>query len=469
MLPVVIFYVTAWQTHGWDDEFHVIKYIEKSETFAEMIQYAIAFDVHPFGLYIIDAFLFKLFHNWSAVRVIGALFVALSLWICWFMTRKKNSIIDDFLYYVLLCLNPSILLWCTGLRWYTWTIPFICFFCIFMQYIKENFSWNGKIKFWSVYFILCVLMYHMSYFTAIVILFSFFFICWERRNYFNSELKIIIPFGLIAVILVSYQTYWLLTVQYTIGRTLTVFRPFISFVMYLGQYLLSGAALVPVSVFGIFSIVGNAVLLFSAFLNFRTIIKDSSTKVYILSAMVNVLMKLAMAARYYVILTPLQAGVMRDSFSLLKNKRLKAVVLIAYIISTAGGIYAVMLHKNTIKASWNTPYAEIINQISSIDESKKIPVATINPVLDWWLNKEDFNVISLLYREDNLESFERPIFVVRTYIGSFSPERYQKINNFIENHNVKQNFKVGYDDYAWFKRKFDSDYPDYYAEIFLIE
>ena len=468
LLPIAIFCITAWQTHGWDDEFAAIRYVEQNSSFTDLVNFTNNNDPHPMGMYILDSFFYKIFNNWSIVRVVGALLTALSLWIFWVKTRKDDDFTADFLYYILICLNPSVLLWCSGLRWYTWILPFVCFLGLLMNKSSENFSRTGTIKFWCIYFILSVLMFYISYFAVIIISISFILICYERRKFLISELKLIVPLGLLSIILISYQAYCLLTVQFFIGKDLMT-QSIIKYIAYAGQYFLSGAALTPVSVFGIVSAAAGVILFISFLINLRTISKNFYAKFWILSVVMNIFLKMAMFARYYVLLTPQHSAVIRDSFSLIKNKKLKVFVLIACCISTAGGIYAVMAHRNTIKASWNTPYAEIINRISSINETKNIPVATSNTVLEWYLKKDGFNIINFLYDNNSFDVFSRPMIIVKTFRGTLSTERYQELNNFIENHSVKAKFEIGYDDYAWFKRKFDSDYPDYYAEIFLIE
>ena len=107
-------------------------------------------DVHPVGMYVIALFFFKIFNNWSAVRVAGALFVAYSLWIFWFKTRKDKDFVADLLYYVLVCLNPSILLWCSGLRWYTWVLAFSCFLGILMNKSGEKFLRSETLKYYRL-------------------------------------------------------------------------------------------------------------------------------------------------------------------------------------------------------------------------------------------------------------------------------------------------------------------------------
>lgn len=469
ILPIVIFSLTAYRTYGWDDEYFSINSIERQNySFSGVINYINHNDLHPVGMYVVALFLFKIFRSWSIVRVFAALLVASALWIYWFVNREEKDDGANFLTYLLLCLNPSILLWCSGLRWYTWILFFVCFLGILMNKSSENFSRNGTIKFWGLTFLLYVLMFHVSYFAAIIILASFICICYERRASLQQESKIFVSLGLTSIILISWQAYYLLTVHYPTGKGLLTSSIFF-YVINAGQYFLTGSALVPVSIFGIFSTIAG-VILFAAFvLNFRRVIKSCSSKVFIISCLMNILMKVAVAARYYTILAPLYADFMKESFLSLKNKKLRAFILAAYFISNVGGIYAVMTHSNTLKASWNTPYAEIINHVSGLDESKEILVATSNTVLEWWLKKDGFDTMNFFYDNKSLESLPRPVIVVKTFKGSLSDQRYQELNDFIKAHEIKAKFEVGRDDYAWFKRKLNKDYPDIYAEIFLIE
>ena len=281
ILPVAIFAFTAWNTHGWDDEFFSIKWLELDEPFLTLINRINHNDTQPIGMYVFDLFFYKIFNNWSAVRLSGAIIVAFSLWLYWFLTHKKESYANKFLSYILLCLNPSLLLWCTGLRWYTWLMPLICFLGILINKSKENFSENGKIKFWACYFFVSILMFHIVYYSAVLILASFLCICYERRKFLISELKIILSFGILSLILISYQAYFFFTVHYPNGSNVlnsSIFQCF----LYAGQYFLSGAALIPVSFFGILSITAGIILFFVFIINSIKIIKSCSYKFFIL-------------------------------------------------------------------------------------------------------------------------------------------------------------------------------------------
>ena len=96
-------------------------------------------------------------------------------------------------------------------------------------------------------------------------------------------------------------------------------------------------------------------------------------------------------------------------------------------------------------------------------------VASSNTVLLWHLEKQDFETVNFFDESVDMKNLERPVIIVKTYQGSLSDERYAELNDFIERHEIKIKFNVGKDSFAWFKRKFDSGYPDYYAEILLIE
>lgn len=448
-------------SYGWDDEFFNLEHLEQCESLLQVITHFNNIDLHPVGQYVMNYLLYAVLGSWQSVRAAGALIVALSLWLYWYFTRRQK------LSYILLCLNPSMLLWCTGLRWYTYIIPLACGLGLVMHKSSDNISGTKRITFWVCYFVLCVLMFHVAYCSIIMILASFFCILYTRREHLRSEAKIILTLTVISSLLISYQAYAFLTVHYPTGRgkLVSMLMPFIS----AGQNYLCGSAVVPVSLSGILFISAGMVIFIAYIMNIRSVMKECTSKYFVLSYLANIILKTGVGARYYTVINPQQADFMNEAYSCIRNRRIRISVLCLYFAGSILGLFSVITHTDTAKASWNTPYESIIAYITNADPQKELLTITSNPVLCWHMKELGYNAIDLNKHE--LPKDEGMIFAVKTFRGTLNPKRNDEYVSFIETHEAKEHKFFGYDKYAGFKRRIDKaypDYPDYYAEVFMI-
>lgn len=461
---LAVFATTAWQSFGWDDEIFNMKTIEEGRSITELIKYINSFDVHPVGQYVICAVLYGILGSWNFVRVFGAVIVSLSLWLYWKMTAKTRPDSDALFSYIFLCLNPSILLWCTSVRWYTWIIPPVCFLGVLLHQAGDSFTKRGRLAFWSCYYAVSVILFHIAYCSIIIVLVSFACLLWERRKFLRDEIRIVCGLGALSVILVSYQAYAFLTVHLPVGSSKLV--SMIGCLIAAGQNFLCGSALVPVSPAGILLLLGGLAI-FSAFaFNMRKIFRRCPDKFVFLSYVVNILLKCAPMARYYTCFHPQAGDFMADSYSFIRNKAAKFSVLSLYLVGSIWGIVNVMTHNDTSKAGWDTPYKAIFRRIDEIDPEHKALVVTSNPTIAYHMKKSGRRAVDI--HEHEIPAFSGAMIAVKTYAGSLDRRKYNEYVRRIENTATTPGEKLGYDKYAWFKKKMASDYPDYYAEIFTI-
>ena len=460
-VPLVLFAFTAWNSYGWDDEFFNLEHLELCESLSQVITHFNSIDLHPVGQYVMNYILYGIFGSWQSVRTAGALIVAMSLWLYWYFTRKQK------LSYILLCLNPSMLLWCTGLRWYTYIMPLACGLGLVMHKSSDNFSNTKRISFWACYFALCILMFHVAYCSIIMILVSFFCILYTRREYLRYEAKIILSLSVISSLLISYQAYALITVHYPNGKSklASMIKPFIS----AGQNFLCGSAVVPVSLSGILFIIAGIIIFTVYIINIKSVMKECTGKYFVLSYLANIILKTGVGARYYTVFNPQQADFMNETYSCIKNKAVRIAALSLYLAGSISGIFSVITHTDTAKASWNTPYKSIIAYITNADPQKESLTITSNPVLCWHMKELGYNAIDI--NKQALPKYDGVIFAVKTFRGTLNPKRNEEYISYIENHRASEHKLFGYDKYAGFKRRVDRaypDYPDYYAEVFMI-
>ena len=459
-IMLVFFALTAWQSLGWDDEIFNMNVIEEGRSITELIKYINSGDVHPAGQYVICAVLYGILGSWKYVRLFGAILVSLSLWLYWKMTAKSRPDSDALFSYIFLCLNPSILLWCTSVRWYTWIIPPMCFLGVMLHRAGDSFTKRGQLIYWSCYYAVSVILFHIAYCSIIIILVSFTCLLWERRKFLRDEIRIIFGLGTLSAILVSYQAYAFLTVHLPAGSV--KLKSMLGCLVAAGQNFLCGSALVPVSPAGILLILGGLAI-FSAFMfNVREIFRKCPEKFVFISYVVNILLKCAPMARYYTCLHPQAGDFMADSYSFIRNKTAKISVLALYLVGSIWGIVNVMTHNDTAKAGWDTPYEAIFRRIDEIDPEHKALIVTSNPTIAYHMKKSGWRTA------DVQADFSGAVIAVKTYAGSLARSEYYEYARRIEKSSATSGEKIGRDKYAWFKRKIDHEYPDYYAEIFTI-
>ena len=116
LLTIYIF--IASNSFGFDDEFNTINIIE-SLNFSSMYRYLQSNDIHPPLSYIFDKLLFNIFRDWSIVRVFLSIFVITSI------TNLAYNFFEDLnirsiCLLIFLGFEPSILIWGTSIRWYTY-------------------------------------------------------------------------------------------------------------------------------------------------------------------------------------------------------------------------------------------------------------------------------------------------------------------------------------------------------------
>ena len=171
LLVITLYIFVGYTSYGYDDEFFNVVLIEKLGWGA--IQVIQSSDVHPPGSYIIDVLLYKIFGKWEIVRAIIGLNTALSLVYAINVVKNKYGIRSAVISYILLGLNPAILLWCTGLRWYAFFVPILIW--LSFPLVKKGS------RLWIQCFGGLLLLSYFGY-AAFVIAPSIFLIYWNHSN-----------------------------------------------------------------------------------------------------------------------------------------------------------------------------------------------------------------------------------------------------------------------------------------------
>ena len=471
-----LFIFVAFNSYGYDDEFYNFNMIERVDSLSELISVVNSSDIHPSGMYVINYILLKLFGTWRAVKVISAIFAASFIWLFWYIMSKNMSRSAIILSYILICLNPTLLLWCTSVRWYTYFTPLLCVIGLLVKY-----SDSTKIKssiFWILYFLLCLIMFHLNYIASIFIITSFLFVLYGRRKFISQEFKFIIGCGFVSLLLVSYQVYILFTVHYPNSTSTGFFIPFTRISVGAGLNYLCGNAVIPVSIAGIMLITANIIMLIFFLLRIKKFCRNINNNFLI--GLYSVTMFLfpggmsPSSARQFSTMLPELGIFLANIYETIKNNYLKFVLLFLYSAGTIMGLYNVIAHTDTNKIRWNIPYGEIFDYIAELDPSKEILIVTDDDAILYYKSKEHRNI---LYRNGNVGQDEDLPEKITDWKGSVivlrghspkSKKYLDFLNQLDSDTNVKKN-EFGIDKFAWFKRKIDKEITDYLVKLYFID
>ena len=475
-LPLFLFSYTALNSWGYDDEIFNIRHVESYDSLYSLMKAHLSgelvdgrlVDIHPLGQYVINFVLLKVLGSWNLVRLAGALIASLSLWLFWrylLAARKWTDKFTVLLSYLLICLNPSMLLWCTGVRWYTYFMPLVCLIGVLFE--PPEFLDSRKSLFWGTYFVTVSLMFYIETSASIMIALSFALLLIQRRAKMKREIGTVIVFGLLSIAFVSRQIYILLTVIFPRVVHSGEFYSLLSSFIGGGQNFLSGHAVVPVSVPGLLLIAANLVIFLAFIVNFRGVMLSWRNKFFVLSYIALIVAKIGGKIRNFISTSALLGEFSSDVFSRIRNSKLKAALICLYLAGNIWGIHNVILHTDTAKGSWNTPY-------SGYDAERECPVISHDPVFSYHAQNRGFNVIwadNTPYDEwyGKVIDAGGKVIVLETFRGSMPRPEFEKFNAFIKGRKVIHEERFGYDKFAGLKRRFDKDCPDYYAVILVTE
>src|SRR5882762_3760883 len=117
LFVVALYMAVAFFSSGYDDEYFNVSIVEQTPSYRQIVALANAGDIHPPGQYVINKILLDLLGSWSWARPVTAAIAAMTIVALWLSMAVQGAVHRAFAYLVI-CLNPSLLLWCTGLRWY---------------------------------------------------------------------------------------------------------------------------------------------------------------------------------------------------------------------------------------------------------------------------------------------------------------------------------------------------------------
>jgi hypothetical protein len=462
VLTCFLYGAVAYVSMGYDDEFSNMALVEQHGL--GVVSLMQTQDVHPPGQYFINWLLHTLTGDWSLVRLVTALLTALSLIYATEAVRQRHGDRAAGLLFVLLCLNPAILMWCTGVRWYAYFVPVLVWLSITPQC-------NGW-RYWAKCFGGLVLLGYIGYAVFVVAL-PVLLLYWTGTRQGARE-KIVGMFwgALVGALLYAYQFYVFLTVhlQSKGSQVSSMAKNLMGFAI----AQVSNQGVFPVSVPAALSALGITGMLWLAFrADARGNLRNPYLLAYGTGSVITFGLGIAGKFRNLVIVSPWQA--MWLATLRVPAQRAKAF-LICFIALAAGnlwGTFNVATHQNTTKNSWNLQLAPVMAALARDNAAcgGDLLVLTHDPALTWHVDQAGYTQLGPFARRtlsrDVLEATHRCVAAVRSYAGMFDAiaieQMYAQASGLRHGTETRQQF--GPDSNYRIKQRLDDRYPEYQFDV----
>src|SRR5258706_7192010 len=110
--------------------------------------------------------------------------------------------------YLVICLNPSLLLWCTGLRWYAYFVPVLNLVVLTLMTNPRK-----PLLYWGLLTAGALALFHIGYLSLVIVPCVFLVALYQRRKTLATELWILGGLLLFAAAVAYPQATVLFTVH----------------------------------------------------------------------------------------------------------------------------------------------------------------------------------------------------------------------------------------------------------------
>lgn len=430
-LPLALYGLVAWQSWGFDDEIYNIRLVERSDL-SGLVSNVETDDVHPPLGFVFNYLLFHLLGSWPLVRVVTASVVVAALARFCEWVRGQYGDQGWRLAYVGLLLSPSVLMWCTSIRWYSYVMPMLALALVLPSRRAGTAYWVGGAG-W------CLAMSYTSY---IGLLASVGIFLWRWLNRDESERHLPLVVG--AVVLASLawlpQLYFLL--EYHLKNMDGQVAP--------PLYSLVGVVVTAFSNHGLFPVSAAALVLFAAWLLFLVLnlrARDMMSREGLPLAVVVVLLVvsgLSFKYRNALILMPflfLWVASKRERDTLAHR-----ALLVVLTVCSVVGLYHVVRHQDTLKNGWNIPYDQVFAEVARREAScAQTYVASFDQVVLDHLHRDGYQSVTAL------PAFGRPCLLLID--ASQTLAEGQAIAALVASHPADEVIRLSHDDQAGLRRR----------------
>lgn len=464
----VMYGYVGYLSPGYDDEFFNIKLVELHGI--EAVTLVQGMDVHPPGSYFVNWLLWTIFEDWSYVRLLIALFAASVIVFVISNIKKNYGVAPALIVFGLIGLNPALLLWTTGVRWYAFFVPIL----LWLSVVPKNNDW----WYWAKCFLGLLLLGYFGYLVFMVAI-PLIYLYWRGdNNSIQKKIKSVTLYGIIFIFLYMHQLLIFLDVHLPNkgSQVSSLEKSIIGFAV----AQLSNQGVFPVSLAGGISAFGMvcAMLLIFIYSLRENLRKNDYFLSYWIAVIFFIASGIAGKFRNFVALSPWQ-GIYMSVAEIPENKKTYYYFFImAVIIGNCFGIANVITHSETTKNSWNLPVPEVKNFIGELRLSCKdqLLIMTHDPTLAFVLEKDGYFTLSPYTINTisstsfaSLKKLPDCLVALKTYAGSISDDQINKMYGSLGNIKAAsiENEYFGLDRHYELKRKLDGRYPKFQVELIV--
>jgi hypothetical protein len=464
LFVVGLYAVVGFQSPGYDDEYANIGLVESPSGYAGIVALADSTDVHPPGQYLIDKLLFDLLGDWSRVRAAGAAIAAATIVGVWLATGARGASQRAFAWLVI-CLNPTLLLWCTGLRWYC---PFVVLLNLVLLILMR--PPRRPLAYWGPLLAGLLALFYVGYLALVIAPMVLAVALHQRRATLSRERRVLGGALLVAAVLALPQLDIFFSVHLKNAGRQTV--DMLTGLEVMALHLVSGQGAMPISLAGIALAAANIAALAVAVRHWRPIVRQPTALLFGGSVLAILASRVGGKLHTLVTLSTLQGILQTAIYGQASGAAARGLLFVLFAVGNIGGVVNVASHSNTTKGGWNTPYPLVLEAFRARTAScAATSVVTHDPVLAFYLRRLGDRVIFPGEQgwQERMRTRETDCLVAfETFRGSLPRERWLDYAAAVKALPGRVSVdKFGHDAFATFKRRFDPDIPDDYVTMTL--
>lgn len=450
---LIVFY----NHHYYDDE--IFNLSKMSWGIGEIFTYIQGEDVHPPLSYLINKILFDIFSSYKAILIFSIILNVSALGYFYkFSEKKLDDNYSKILLFILVFLNGGLLLWTNSVRWYAYWVPL---FVILYTYLLKYQTLN--IKNIVVISLLLVVMTYINYLTFLLLIsLAVYFIVWRRHD---ISFKNIVLFSLIYFSLSAYQIFVFLTVHMQ-NKASQVSSLLNSVLNAIYGVINGGSVFIADPLFLLYAI-ATLFIIAVGFKNAYIQKKENPLlwqSIGLLTVMITLMVIIGVSGKYRnnIALSIPFYFIIAYIFSYIKNINIKRAYIVIALLLSIISTFNLVTHTNTSKNSYNMPIS-ILDKLLSNSENKLL--VTYDPTTYFYFSGKGYKIYYLLENQESMSiSQDTDVYLVKTYQGALSNEKYKKVLSLykiISNEmDDEKTDKIGTDKYSNIKNKLPGDRPE---------
>lgn len=460
ILIILIYAATGYYSQGFDDEYFNLMVVEKFGT--DIAGFTQTTDVHPPLSYLLNAWLIKLLGSWEWVRLISGLLTASAIVATIARLGSNKNIRYSLILIYLLAFNPALLLWGTSLRWYGYFFPIL----IWLLVVPQNKNWI-----WPKLFISFLILGHIGYISFFIFpaMFLYYWLSDERDAKEKSK-SILLP-ALVSLLLYSPQLSVFFKVHYprSGGQVFSITSGLIG----IFSTHFSNQGVFPLSVPGIISAIGTAIMLVLIVIDFKSEWAKPFGLPFTSGLFILLVARIAGKMRNLSVMLPLQAKGFADKINI-ASSRWTWIAMGMIGFGNLVGTYNVITHEDTTKNSWNIPITTLKSFVENELRSEKSTtlIYSHDPMITWHFEQMGYPVRSpYAHQKVNVEGKKFKYAVVIWTNPGYLPKQRMDLYRFeisLMKKSSEKTFVLGTDKYASLKRRKDPNYPDELIKLNVI-